>query len=258
MVLWSLSCSSGSPAVGACARARRRGVRADRADAARTRCVTGWDARKRLSKPTSVSSRRRAPLPRRSWRSRATSRTRSSPSSTFGVLGRLELALGNLQAAAEHLRDLPGRLLAGGINDPAVPVWADAIETLVALGEIERARAYLEPYEAHAERLGSPLRTSRRRPLPRAAPAPQRAIFAGCAVGIRAFAGRRSGRSRSSGAVRCSVWAWCAGRRRRSARPARRSSRRSRSSRSWARGLGGEGAGGAAADQRSRAARPMS
>ena len=37
------------------------------------------------------------------------------------------------------------------------PVWADAIETLVALGEIERARAYLERYEANAKRLGKPL-----------------------------------------------------------------------------------------------------
>ena len=42
------------------------------------------------------------------------------------------------------------------MNDPTPPVWADAIETLIALGELEQARAYLEPYEAHAERLGSP------------------------------------------------------------------------------------------------------
>ena len=75
---------------------------------------------------------------------------------TLGVLGRLELALGNLQAAGEHLRELPGRLLAGGISDPAEPLWSDAIETLVALGETEQARAYLERYEANAKRLGSP------------------------------------------------------------------------------------------------------
>ena len=35
--------------------------------------------------------------------------------------GRLELALGNLEAAADYLRELPGRLLAGGLNDPAHP-----------------------------------------------------------------------------------------------------------------------------------------
>jgi len=73
-----------------------------------------------------------------------------------GVLGRLELALGNLEAAGGYLRELPGRLLAGGLNDPAQPVWADAIETLIALGELEQARAYLDPYELHAKRLGSP------------------------------------------------------------------------------------------------------
>ena len=75
---------------------------------------------------------------------------------TLGVLGRLELELGNTQIAADHLRDLPGRLLAGGINDPAVQVWPDAVEALVAVGELERARSYLDAYETHAERLGSP------------------------------------------------------------------------------------------------------
>ena len=76
---------------------------------------------------------------------------------TLAVLGRLELALGNLQAAGDHLRELPGRMLARGLNDPSQPVWADAIETLIALGELEQARTYLEQYELHARRLGSPL-----------------------------------------------------------------------------------------------------
>ncbi len=74
----------------------------------------------------------------------------------LGVLGRLELALGHPTAAAEYLRELPERLLAGGLNDPTQPVWADTIETLIALGELELARSYLEPYEANARRLGSP------------------------------------------------------------------------------------------------------
>ena len=43
------------------------------------------------------------------------------------------------------------------MNDPTAPLWADAIETLIALGELEQARAYLEPYEANAQRLGSAL-----------------------------------------------------------------------------------------------------
>ena len=75
--------------------------------------------------------------------------------SAVGALGRLELALGNLVSAGEYLRELPGRLLANGLSDPTLPVWADAIETLVGLGELERAHAYLHPYELHAERMAS-------------------------------------------------------------------------------------------------------
>jgi DNA-binding CsgD family transcriptional regulator len=75
---------------------------------------------------------------------------------TLGVLGRLELALGNLGAAGDRLRELPAQLLAGGVNDPTSQVWADAIETLIGLGELERAREYLEQYEANGQRLGSP------------------------------------------------------------------------------------------------------
>ncbi len=87
---------------------------------------------------------------------------RSSSNETFlivtlGVLGRLELALGNLEAAGDYLRELPGRLLAGGLNDPTQPLWSDAIETLVALGELEQAGVYLEDYERYAGQLGSPL-----------------------------------------------------------------------------------------------------
>ena len=72
-----------------------------------------------------------------------------------GVLGRLELALGNLEVAGDYLRELPGRLLSRGFNDPTVPVWADAIETQVALGELEPARGYLEQYEHSARHHGS-------------------------------------------------------------------------------------------------------
>jgi DNA-binding NarL/FixJ family response regulator len=78
----------------------------------------------------------------------------------LGVLGRLELTLGNLPAAGDYLRDLPRRLLASGMSDPTQPVWADAIETLVALGELEQARSYLEHYELKAKRLESPVATA--------------------------------------------------------------------------------------------------
>jgi ATP/maltotriose-dependent transcriptional regulator MalT len=71
-------------------------------------------------------------------------------------LGHLELALGNLDAAGSYLRELPERLVAGEMADPTLPVWADAVETLIALAELDKARAYLEQYEANALRLGSP------------------------------------------------------------------------------------------------------
>ena len=88
---------------------------------------------------------------------------------SLGVLGRLELALGNLQAAAEYLRELPGRLLASGHHDPAQPIWADAIETLIALGELEQARTYLEHLRGERHASGRPPCRGRRRPLPRPA-----------------------------------------------------------------------------------------
>jgi DNA-binding CsgD family transcriptional regulator len=75
---------------------------------------------------------------------------------SLGTLGRLEFALGNLEAAAAYLRELPRRLFEAGLNDPATPVWSDAIETLIALGELEQARSYLDQHELHARRVGSP------------------------------------------------------------------------------------------------------
>jgi DNA-binding CsgD family transcriptional regulator len=72
-------------------------------------------------------------------------------------LGRLELALGNVHAAGEHFPEVASRLLANGFHDPTMPVWPDAIETLVALGDLEQASEYFECYEHHADRIGSPL-----------------------------------------------------------------------------------------------------
>jgi DNA-binding CsgD family transcriptional regulator len=71
------------------------------------------------------------------------------------VLGHLELALGDAQAAAGHLRALPERLISLGWNDPADSVWPDAIEALVEVGALEDAARYLGRYEALAERSGS-------------------------------------------------------------------------------------------------------
>jgi DNA-binding CsgD family transcriptional regulator len=75
----------------------------------------------------------------------------------LGALGRLELALGNLTAAGGYMKDLPGRLLALGYRDPTAPVWADAVEVLLGLGELDQARTYLDRHEDCARRVASPL-----------------------------------------------------------------------------------------------------
>jgi DNA-binding CsgD family transcriptional regulator len=73
-----------------------------------------------------------------------------------GVLGRLALVTGDVHAAASHLRELPERLRTSGLNEPTNPVWADAIEALIAVGELDQARAHLDAYELHARALPSP------------------------------------------------------------------------------------------------------
>jgi DNA-binding CsgD family transcriptional regulator len=75
----------------------------------------------------------------------------------LGALGRLELALGNLTVAGECFRDLPRRMTAGGWNDPTTVVTPDAIETLVALGEVDLAGLYLDQYGEYATRSSSPI-----------------------------------------------------------------------------------------------------
>jgi ATP/maltotriose-dependent transcriptional regulator MalT len=72
---------------------------------------------------------------------------------SHGVLGHLELALGDLDSAGGYLRELPRRLLEGGWSDPSLDsIWPDAIEALLGLGETEQARTYVAQYEELAER----------------------------------------------------------------------------------------------------------
>ncbi len=62
-------------------------------------------------------------------------------------LGHIELAAGNLRAAGGYLRELPLRQSQSGHRSSLISCWADTIETLVALGELERARSYHREYE---------------------------------------------------------------------------------------------------------------
>jgi DNA-binding CsgD family transcriptional regulator len=78
---------------------------------------------------------------------------------SLGVLGRVELMLGNLDAAASILEGLPGRLVALGIVDPTAAVWADAVEALLP-GADERAHGLVEEWESHVRQLDSPLSTA--------------------------------------------------------------------------------------------------
>ncbi len=72
----------------------------------------------------------------------------------LGALGQLELALGNLAAAREALVPLPELLRATGLGEWSVhPVHPDAIEVLVALGELEEAATLQAELEDYGRRL---------------------------------------------------------------------------------------------------------
>jgi ATP/maltotriose-dependent transcriptional regulator MalT len=73
------------------------------------------------------------------------------------VLGRIEFALGNLYAAVEYLRPAFSPLLPEGcLYDPTSPAWADLIEALIGLGELDEARIYLARQELQAARVRGP------------------------------------------------------------------------------------------------------
>jgi DNA-binding CsgD family transcriptional regulator len=82
---------------------------------------------------------------------------------TLAALGHLELALGDLEAADARLRDLPGRLLRTGHRNPVNGPWADAIETLIGLGELDLARDRLATFHALAARANAWARTGAER-----------------------------------------------------------------------------------------------
>ena len=119
----------------------------------------GWDGSRRWSRRTSASSSEARTSAEEALASARDNSNEFFAVFSLGVLGRLE-PLGNLHAAGAHLRELPRAAPRGRAERPDEPVWADAIETLVALGELEQPRL---PRALRGERraAGSPRRGRR-------------------------------------------------------------------------------------------------
>jgi DNA-binding CsgD family transcriptional regulator len=72
------------------------------------------------------------------------------------VLGFIELAREDPAAADRHLRKLPAWLDSRGWAEPTDFAWVNALEAMIAIGELDEARACLERYEHLAQRSNSP------------------------------------------------------------------------------------------------------
>ncbi len=72
----------------------------------------------------------------------------------LSVLGFVELFMGNPAGAHRHLGRAAELQAAMGVEEPAVfRFLPDEVEALVALGDLDGARALLDPFEEHARRL---------------------------------------------------------------------------------------------------------
>ncbi|MGD0272839.1 MAG: AAA family ATPase [Gaiellaceae bacterium] len=75
------------------------------------------------------------------------------------LLGFVELSLGDVEAAADRLLELASELERRGVNDPGtVPLWGDAVESLVETGALERAEELTRRLERMAPKLEHPYR----------------------------------------------------------------------------------------------------
>jgi hypothetical protein len=116
----------------------------------------------------------------------------------LGVLGFLDLSLGNLDRAIVSLRPLPDRLVSLGWYEPSVlPIWPNAIEALVGLGEIGEARRHLALYEPAVGGVSQPVGARHRWSRPRPGRGSRRR------PGRRATSrAPRAGRARADGTIR--------------------------------------------------------
>ena len=153
----------------------------------------------------------------------------------LGAFGRLEIALGNNEAAGQYLRELPDRLHARGIDDPTVPVWADTIETMIALGELERARAPTSSCTRSTPTASAVRGRSLQPPAAVVCSAPRTASLPMLRPPWNApWQRSKTTPIRSSAPGRCSPWEPCGDERSRRDRPGRRSNKPPRSSTNWA------------------------
>ncbi len=72
------------------------------------------------------------------------------------VLGFLALSAGDPETADQQLRELPAWLEFHGWAEPTDFAWVNAIEAMIAIGELGEAQACLERYEQLARRSDSP------------------------------------------------------------------------------------------------------
>jgi DNA-binding CsgD family transcriptional regulator len=72
------------------------------------------------------------------------------------VLGFLELSAGRPEVADRQLRDLPAWLDSHGWAEPTDFAWTNAIEAMIAIGELDQGRVWLERFEQLAVRSTSP------------------------------------------------------------------------------------------------------
>jgi len=72
------------------------------------------------------------------------------------VLGFLALSHGDAEAADHELRSLPRWLYSNGWREPTDFAWANAIEAMIGVGDLQEAETWLERYEDLAARSRSP------------------------------------------------------------------------------------------------------
>ena len=98
----------------------------------------------------------------REWAARSLAASEAAGDAAFrlhveGVLGLLELSVGDAETAARWLRPLPGIYAARGYGQPNVnPVLPNLIEALVILGELNEAGELAEELEERGNELSSP------------------------------------------------------------------------------------------------------